>query len=77
MTVWLDGPLTYAGWYPPHLEACPFCAISPDRVTLETEYVIALGDGYPVAQSHTLVVPRRLVLVPSGVFWLMLNLSVA
>jgi diadenosine tetraphosphate (Ap4A) HIT family hydrolase len=41
------------------LEPCPFCAISPGRITLETDHVLALGDAYPVAQAHTLVVPRR------------------
>jgi len=49
----------HAGWYPSGLDTCPFCAISSDRVTLENEHALAFGDGYPVAQGHTLVIPRR------------------
>lgn len=44
---------------PFHLEPCPFCATSPDRFTLENEYSVAFHDGYPVAQGHTVVIPRR------------------
>ena len=39
--------------------ACPFCSIEPARVWLENEYAIALPDAYPVADGHTLVVPRK------------------
>ena len=39
--------------------ACPFCAMEPSRAWLETEYAIALPDAYPVADGHTLVVPRK------------------
>jgi diadenosine tetraphosphate (Ap4A) HIT family hydrolase len=48
----------HAGWYSARLETCPFCVISLDRVTLETEHAIAFSDGYPVVQGHTLVIPR-------------------
>lgn len=48
----------HAGWYSSRLVTCPFCAISPDRVTLEDEHALAFHDGYPVAQGHTLVIPR-------------------
>jgi diadenosine tetraphosphate (Ap4A) HIT family hydrolase len=41
------------------LDACPFCTVSPDRITLKNEYALAFADGYPVAQRHTLVVPRQ------------------
>jgi diadenosine tetraphosphate (Ap4A) HIT family hydrolase len=41
------------------LATCLFCAISPDRVVLENEYALAFTDGYPVAQGHTLVIPRQ------------------
>jgi diadenosine tetraphosphate (Ap4A) HIT family hydrolase len=40
------------------LDTCPFCAVSPDRITLENEHALAFRDGYPVSQGHTLVVPR-------------------
>jgi diadenosine tetraphosphate (Ap4A) HIT family hydrolase len=49
----------HAGWYSARLEPCPFCAISPDRVSVETEHALAFRDGYLVARGHTLVVPRR------------------
>ena len=39
--------------------ACPFCSIEPSRAWLETECAIALPDAYPVADGHTLVVPRK------------------
>ncbi len=33
---------------------CPFC--DPDRdVLIETEFALAVLDGYPVAEGHTLV----------------------
>ena len=41
------------------MEPCPFCAVSPDRITLENEHALAFHDGYPVAEGHTLVVPRQ------------------
>ncbi len=37
---------------------CPFCAVASDRITLENEHALAFDDGYPVAQRHTLVIPR-------------------
>jgi diadenosine tetraphosphate (Ap4A) HIT family hydrolase len=40
------------------LDTCPFCTASPDRVTLENDHARAIRDGYPVAEGHTLVVPR-------------------
>ena len=38
---------------------CPFCAISPDRVVLATDLVVAIRDAYPVSPGHTLVIPRE------------------
>jgi superfamily II DNA or RNA helicase/diadenosine tetraphosphate (Ap4A) HIT family hydrolase/HKD family nuclease len=38
---------------------CPFCAISPDRLVLATDLVVAIRDAYPVSPGHTLVIPRR------------------
>ncbi len=37
----------HAGRHPAALEPCPFCVISADRVTLETEDALAFGDGQP------------------------------
>ena len=37
---------------------CPFCIL--DRETIvENEYALAIFDGFPVSQGHTLVIPRR------------------
>ncbi|MDT8437205.1 MAG: HIT family protein [Gemmatimonadota bacterium] len=38
---------------------CPFCTLPPERVWLEDEGGVAAWDGYPAAQGHTLVLPRR------------------
>jgi diadenosine tetraphosphate (Ap4A) HIT family hydrolase len=38
---------------------CPFCPVSPDRIILANEHAVAFRDGYPVAEGHTLVVPRQ------------------
>ena len=41
------------------MKNCPFCNPEPDRVIIETELVVGLWDGYPVAPGHALLVPRR------------------
>ena len=38
---------------------CPFCALDPARVVISDLEVIAVSDGYPVTEGHTLVIPRR------------------
>src|SRR5262249_51865989 len=50
---------TAAVLYPAVLDSCPFCALSADRIILETENAVAFTDGYPIAPGHTLVIPRR------------------
>ena len=40
---------------------CPFCAPASSRICLENEAAIAILDAFPVAEGHTLVVPRRTV----------------
>lgn len=40
-------------------DKCPFCEPDADRVWLENEDGIVLWDAYPVAQGHTLVVPKQ------------------
>jgi len=39
--------------------ACPFCQLDFSRVVVSTEHAIAFRDGYPIADGHSLVVPRR------------------
>jgi diadenosine tetraphosphate (Ap4A) HIT family hydrolase len=45
--------------YPDGLNSCPFCIVERGRILFETEHALALPDGFPVAEGHTLVVPRR------------------
>jgi diadenosine tetraphosphate (Ap4A) HIT family hydrolase len=41
------------------MNACPFCNFDRARLVLESESAIAMRDGFPVADGHTLVIPRR------------------
>ncbi|HOC44120.1 MAG TPA: HIT domain-containing protein [Thermoanaerobaculales bacterium] len=38
---------------------CPFCDPPRGRVVAETELALAVRDGYPATEGHTLIVPRR------------------
>lgn len=38
---------------------CPFCPPPPEAVLAETTTAVALRDGFPVTEGHTLIVPRR------------------
>lgn len=38
---------------------CPFCSPGAERVFLETDLVLGLWDGFPVAPGHALLVTRR------------------
>jgi diadenosine tetraphosphate (Ap4A) HIT family hydrolase len=38
---------------------CPFCRLEKNRIRLENEFALAFLDGFPVAQGHTLVIPKR------------------
>jgi diadenosine tetraphosphate (Ap4A) HIT family hydrolase len=38
---------------------CPFCGIAEDRQFIQSDVGLALFDAYPIAEGHTLVVPRR------------------
>lgn len=39
--------------------ACPFCAISPDRLIATSASAVAIRDSFPVTGGHTLIVPMR------------------
>jgi diadenosine tetraphosphate (Ap4A) HIT family hydrolase len=39
--------------------SCPFCSVGTDQLVAESTTAIALFDGCPVAEGHTLVTPRR------------------
>ena len=38
---------------------CPFCHDHRRRVLVESEFAIAIPDGYPVSEGHILVIPKR------------------
>jgi ATP adenylyltransferase len=38
---------------------CVFCEVNKGQVVAENELCLAIRDGYPVTQYHTLVLPRR------------------
>jgi diadenosine tetraphosphate (Ap4A) HIT family hydrolase len=38
---------------------CPFCRLETNRIRVESELAVALLDGFPVTQGHTLVIPKR------------------
>jgi hypothetical protein len=38
---------------------CPFCHLERSRIALENEAARAFPDAFPVAEGHTLVVPKR------------------
>ena len=40
------------------MKNCPFCNAAPSSRWLESESAVALWDGYPISEGHTLVVPR-------------------
>jgi diadenosine tetraphosphate (Ap4A) HIT family hydrolase len=40
------------------MKNCPFCNAPPSSRWLESECAVALWDGYPISEGHTLVVPR-------------------
>lgn len=40
-------------------DGCVFCEESKDRAILENEYAVAILDGFPVSDGHTLVIPKR------------------
>ncbi len=40
-------------------EGCPFCCLPKERIWLVSGAGVAFRDGYPVAEGHTLIIPRR------------------
>ena len=45
--------------YSDEVGRCPFCEISAERAWLANGVAVAVADAYPLAEGHTLVVPRR------------------
>lgn len=40
-------------------EGCPFCNMEPDRVVEDSPLAYVVRDAFPVAEGHTLVIPKR------------------
>ncbi|MCY2928733.1 MAG: HIT family protein [Planctomycetota bacterium] len=38
---------------------CPFCNLDGPRAWLANGHAVALRDGYPVSEGHTLVIPKQ------------------
>ena len=38
---------------------CPFCSLSSDRVVDQNDQGLVIRDGFPIAQGHTLLIPKR------------------
>jgi diadenosine tetraphosphate (Ap4A) HIT family hydrolase len=38
---------------------CPFCALPVNRIIDSDDFAVVIRDGFPVAEGHTLVIPRR------------------
>ncbi len=38
---------------------CPFCDVDPARFVVESQTAMAIPDIHPVAEGHTLVIPKR------------------
>ena len=38
---------------------CPFCSLPPSRIIASNELALAVRDGYPISQGHTLIIPKR------------------
>ena len=41
------------------LHDCPFCRLDKNRILTESDFALAFSDGFPLAQAHTLVIPKR------------------
>ena len=40
-------------------EHCPFCELPAERIVAQNELALAIRDGFPVTEGHTLVIPKR------------------
>lgn len=38
---------------------CPFCDLDKSQIHLEADFAAAFPDAFPVAEGHTLVIPKR------------------
>lgn len=43
----------------PATTACPFCSLPRERIWKDSAEAVAVFDGFPVTEGHTLVIPKR------------------
>ena len=41
------------------MSECLFCNIDDDRIITSNDLAVAIPDGFPVTEGHTLIIPRR------------------
>ena len=54
--IWWPGRIHAPG--PTARAGCPFCDALEDSVIAESRHAVAVLDGYPVSEGHTLVIPK-------------------
>ena len=40
-------------------DQCIFCNLNSERIIAENELCLAIRDGFPVSEGHTLIIPKR------------------
>lgn len=38
---------------------CPFCTLDSSRIIMSNDHAVAILDGFPVSEGHTLIIPKR------------------
>lgn len=41
------------------MSSCPFCTLDEKRILCQTNHAIAIRDGFPITNGHTLIIPKR------------------
>ena len=41
------------------LTPCPFCTLDPNRIFISNGHAVAIRDGFPISEGHTLIIPKR------------------
>ena len=41
------------------MQSCPFCKLDPGRIILSNDHAVAIRDGFPISEGHTLIIPKR------------------
>ncbi len=54
-------------------DGCVFCDLPPERIVAENPLFVAIRDAYAVTEGHTLLIPKRHVTSPGGLFQPELN----